>query len=71
MQVQKNEIKLCPKSNEFESLCPIELMLISQIIPFMFIVAKNERCTTWSERAMCFSTSRFEERSDHFTKIVR
>ena len=65
------KMELCPKFNEFESLCPIELMLISQIIPFMFIVAKNERCTTWSERAMCFSTSRFEERSDHFTKIVR
>ena len=34
---QKNKIKLCPK---FESLCPIEQILISQIIPVMFIVAK-------------------------------
>ena len=40
MQAQKNKMELCPKFNEFESLCPIELMLISQIIPFMFIVAK-------------------------------
>ena len=40
MQAQKNEMELCPKFNEFESLCPIELMLISQIIPFMFIVAR-------------------------------
>ena len=36
----KNKIKLCPKFNKFEILCPIELILISQIIPFMFIVAK-------------------------------
>ena len=40
MQPQKNKMGLCPKFNEFESLCPIELMLISQIIPLMFIVAK-------------------------------
>ena len=31
---------------------------------------KSERCTTWAERAMCFSTNRFEESSDHLTKIV-
>ena len=36
----KNKMELYPKFYEFESLCPIELMLISQIIPFMFIVAK-------------------------------
>ena len=40
MQAKKNKIWLCPKFNEFESLCPIELMLISQIITFMFIFAK-------------------------------
>ena len=40
MQAQKNKMELCPKFNEFESLCPIELMLISQIIPLMFIVTK-------------------------------
>ena len=40
MQGQKNNIELSPKFNEFESLYPVELMLISQIIPFMFIVAK-------------------------------
>ena len=33
-------MELCPKFNEFESMCLIELMLISQILPFMFIVAK-------------------------------
>ena len=40
MQAQKNNIKLSPKFNEFKSLYPVELMLISQIIPSMFIVAK-------------------------------
>ena len=40
MQAQKNNIELSPKFNEFESLYPVELMLISQIIPSMFIVAK-------------------------------
>ena len=40
MQAQKNKMELCPKFHEFENLCSIELMLISQIIPFMFIVAK-------------------------------
>ena len=40
MQAQKNNIKLSPKFNEFESLYPVELMLISQIILSMFIVAK-------------------------------
>ena len=40
MQSQNNNMELSPKFNEFESLYPIELMLISQIIPSMFIVAK-------------------------------
>ena len=33
-------MKLCPKYEELEDLSPIELMLISRIIPFMFIVNK-------------------------------
>ena len=40
MQAQANNLELCPKIDELENLCPIELMLISQIITFMFIVAK-------------------------------
>ena len=40
MQSQNNNMELSAKFNEFESLYPIELMLISQIIPSMFIVAK-------------------------------
>ena len=41
-QAQANNLELCPKLKELEDLCPIELMLISQIIPFMFIVAKHK-----------------------------
>ena len=37
MQLQKHKTELC---HEFESLCPIDLMLTSHIISFMFIVAK-------------------------------
>ena len=36
----KNKMELCPKFNKFENLCPIELIINLQIIPFMFIVAK-------------------------------
>ena len=35
-------MELCPKFSELYSLCPIDLMLNSQIIPFMFIVAKTK-----------------------------
>ena len=40
MQAQKIKMELCPNFNKFEGLCLIELMLISQIIPFVFIVSK-------------------------------
>ena len=40
MQAQVNNLELCATFSELDRLCPIELMLISQIIPFMFIVAK-------------------------------
>ena len=42
MQAQVNNLELCPTFSELDRLCPIELMLISQIIPFMFIVAKTK-----------------------------
>ena len=41
MQTILNKMELCPKFTELDRLCRIELMLISQIIPFMFIVAKT------------------------------
>ena len=42
MQAQANNLELCPKLEELECLCAIELMLISQVIPFMHIVAKHK-----------------------------
>ena len=41
LQVQVHNLELCPTFSKLDRLCPIELMLISQIIPFMFIVAKT------------------------------
>ena len=40
MQAQLNNLELCPKFSELDRLCPIEWMLISETMPFMFIVAK-------------------------------
>ena len=37
MQAQANNLKLCHKIDELEDLSSLELMLISQIIPLMFI----------------------------------
>ena len=42
MQAQLNKMELCPKFTELDRFCPIELMLISQIMPCMFIVAKEK-----------------------------
>ena len=42
MQAQVNNLELCPTFSELDRLCPIELMLISQIVPFMFIVTKTK-----------------------------
>ena len=42
MHAQLSNMELCPKFSELSRLCPIELMLIFQIIPFMFIVAKTK-----------------------------
>ena len=42
MQAQVNKMELLRKFSELNRLCPIELMLFSQIILFMFIVAKTE-----------------------------
>ena len=41
-QVQLNNVELCPNFSELDRLCPVELGLISQIIPFMVIIAKVE-----------------------------
>ena len=40
MQTQVSNMELRLKFSELNRLCPVELMLISQIIPLIFIVAK-------------------------------
>ena len=40
--IQVNNVELFPKFSELNRLCPIELMLVPQIIQFMFIVAKTK-----------------------------
>ena len=42
IQAQVNNLELGPTFSELDRLCPIEFMLISQIIPCMFIVAKTK-----------------------------
>ena len=41
-QAQENGLALKPRVEELQDLCPLELMLISQIIPFMSIVPKHK-----------------------------
>ena len=42
MQAQLNNMKLCAKFSELDRPCPVELMLIFQVVPFTFIVAKTK-----------------------------
>ena len=39
-KAQANNLKRCPRVKELDNMCPLELTLISQIIPFMYIVDK-------------------------------
>ena len=42
MQAQLKTVELCPKFSEMDRVCPIELILISEIVPYMFIVVKTK-----------------------------
>ena len=42
MQAQVSNMELCPKFSDLDGLCPIELILISQVVPFTFIVAETK-----------------------------
>ena len=37
-----NNMELCPKFSELNKLCPLQLMLVSKITPFVFLVAKTK-----------------------------
>ena len=67
MQTQRNNMELCPKFIEFDRLCPIKLMLVSQIIPRMSIVAKMKGAQHGS-KGQCFGANRLENLSNHFIK---
>ena len=41
-KAQASSLKPCPRVKKLDDLCPLELTLISQIIPFMYIVAKQK-----------------------------
>ena len=41
-QAFNNGLGHCPDIKELNELCPLEIMLVSQIIPFMFIVGKTK-----------------------------
>ena len=42
MQAQVNNLELCPTFSELDRLCPVELIVISPIMQFMYIVAKKK-----------------------------
>ena len=42
MLAHNNALGHCPNIKELEDLCPRKVMLISQIVPFMFIVGKTK-----------------------------
>ena len=42
VQAQANSMYMCPSIAELNDLCPLENMLISQIIPFMSIIALHK-----------------------------
>ena len=42
MQPQVNKLETCPTFSELDGLRPMDLMLICQVIPFMFTIAKTK-----------------------------
>ena len=62
-------MELCPKFSDLNRLCPIEVMLISQIILFLFIIAKT-KCPAWTKSTMCFSSNSLEKNSDYFIEAM-
>ena len=42
VEAQLNNVERCPKFSELDGLCPIELMVISQTIPFMLLFPKQK-----------------------------
>ena len=68
MEAQLNNMELCPKFSELDRFCPVELMLISQIIPFIFIVTKT-KVVHHGLKGQCALVPT-EKSSDNFTKVM-
>ena len=63
-------MELCRKFSELDRLCPIKLMLISEITPFMFIVTKK-RGAHHGQKWQCVSVLAYmNTNSNHFTKVM-
>ena len=70
IQTQLNNMELRPKFSELDRLCLIELMLISQVIPFMFVVAKTKGAQH-GLKGQCVSVpTDLKKNSNHFTKVM-
>ena len=71
MQAQLNHMELCPKFSELNRLCPIELMLIPQIMPFISINAKTKGTKYGLKRQCVLVSEDLKKNSNHLTKVVR
>ena len=70
MQVQVHNLELCPTFNKLDRLCPIELMLISEIIPFRFIVAKPRGAQHGFKGQFVLVPTDLVKIQTHFTKVM-
>ena len=42
MQAHDDSLRHCPDTKELEDVCPLEVMLVSQIFKYILIVGKTE-----------------------------
>ena len=70
MQVQVHNLELCPTFNKLDRLCPIELMLISEIIPCRFIVAKPRGAQHGFKGQFVLVPTDLVKIQTHFTKVM-
>ena len=64
MQAHDDSLRHCPDIKELEDVCPLEVMLVSQIFKYILIVGKT-RCATWTKMTLCSSTRRSAKKSNH------
>ena len=64
-------MELSPKFSELGRLYSIELMLISQVMPFMFIVAKATVAPHKLKRQCVLVPTDLKKNLDHFIKVMK